>query len=132
MRDIDAGDMIMILDACQSEAAAGKEFKPGPMGSRGLGQLAYDKRMRMIVATQADNQAVGTGSLAYSLLTYALTKEGLESGNIQELSVKEWLERAAERVPGLFKELKLQGTAQQPSVFDFAKKKASVMLVKNR
>ena len=37
LRDIDAGSMTLIIDACHSAAVVGdKEFKPGPMGSRGL------------------------------------------------------------------------------------------------
>lgn len=40
VKDIDASDMVLVIDACHSGAAEGKEFKPGPMGSAGLGQLA--------------------------------------------------------------------------------------------
>lgn len=135
MRDIDAGEFIMILDACQSEAATGREFKPGPMGSRGLGQLAYDKGMRMIVATQADNQAVGSGSLSHGLLTYALL-EGLESDKGRVLNVKQWLEGAQQRVPGLYEEkvadeVKKQGKPQLPSVFDFARNKELLLFGKS-
>ena len=58
LRDIDAGEMMMIVDACHSAAAVqGAGFKPGPMGSRGLGQLSYDKGMRILTATQADKTA---------------------------------------------------------------------------
>ncbi len=49
------------------------------MGSRGLGQLAYDKAMRVLAASQADDVALeaqvkGEG---HGLLTYALVREGL-------------------------------------------------------
>jgi len=41
LRAVDAGNMTMIVDACNAEAAVkNSEFKPAPMGSRGLGQLA--------------------------------------------------------------------------------------------
>jgi hypothetical protein len=41
--------MAIIIDACHSAASfEGEGFKPGPMGSRGLGQLAYDKRIRIL------------------------------------------------------------------------------------
>src|SRR5262245_3804912 len=51
LRDVDGGEMLMIVDACHSAASvADKEFKPGPMGSRGLGQLSYDKGMRILTA----------------------------------------------------------------------------------
>ena len=36
LRDIDAGEIILIIDACQSAGiVGGSGFKPGPLGSRG-------------------------------------------------------------------------------------------------
>jgi len=59
LRKIDAGEMVLIIDACQSAASvSGGGFKPGPMGSRGLGQLAYDKGMAVLAAAQADSAAL--------------------------------------------------------------------------
>ena len=41
---VDAGEFLLVFDACNSAASVeGQGFKPGPMGSRGLGQLAYNK-----------------------------------------------------------------------------------------
>lgn len=40
---IDAGQMVLVLDSCHSAAVSGPDFKPGPMGDRGFGQLSYDK-----------------------------------------------------------------------------------------
>lgn len=112
LRDIDAGDLTLITDACQSAAAvAGQGFKPGPMGSRGLGQLAYDKGMRVLAATQADNVALGHGSIKQGLLTYALMHEGLELGLAdykpvdKTILLSEWLVYATERVPQLFEDV---------------------------
>ena len=46
LRDVDAGEIVLIVDACHSAGAVEqKGFKPGPMGSRGFGQMAYNKRM---------------------------------------------------------------------------------------
>src|SRR6266850_4028036 len=74
LRDVDAGEMVMIVDACHAASAVeGKDFKPGPMGSRGLGQLAFDKGMKILTATQAANAAIETGgSIGHGLLTFAL------------------------------------------------------------
>jgi hypothetical protein len=48
----------MIIDARHSAASVeGSGFKPGPMGARGLGQLAYDKGMRILASTRADDLA---------------------------------------------------------------------------
>jgi WD40 repeat protein/uncharacterized caspase-like protein len=111
LRDVDAGDMILVIDACQSAALTGESFKPGPMGSRGLGQLAYDKGMRVLAATQADNVALELKRLQHGLLTYALLSEGLEAHRADfqpadsTIWVSEWLSYAVERVPALFREI---------------------------
>jgi WD40 repeat protein len=136
LRDIDAGHIVMILDACQSEAATGRAFKPGPMGSRGLGQLAYDKGMQLLVATQADNQAIGAGSVQNGLLTYALTVDVIENTGNQKLTLRDWLVQAAEAVPKLYEnklsaEVKSRGRVQQPSVFDFARSSAPTILIRD-
>jgi hypothetical protein len=48
LREVDAGELALIVDACHPAAAIeGTDFKPGPMVSRGLGQLLYDKGMRI-------------------------------------------------------------------------------------
>src|SRR6185503_6290727 len=81
LRDIDAGEMVLVVDTCHSAAAieAGG-FKPGPMGSRGMGQLAYDKGIRVLAASQADDVALEINRLRHGLLTYALMHDGLERG----------------------------------------------------
>jgi WD40 repeat protein/uncharacterized caspase-like protein len=113
LRDVDAGDMVMIVDACHSTAAvAGQDFKPGPMGSRGLGQLSYDKGMRILTATQSDNVALENGKLKQGLLTYALVREGIEAGQAdfkpkdKTITIAEWLAYGVERVPALYQEVK--------------------------
>ena len=44
----------------------------------GLGQLAYDKRMRVLAASQADQTAQETQELGQGVLTYVLLTDGLE------------------------------------------------------
>ncbi|MGO6840431.1 hypothetical protein GUK34_28420 [Rhizobium leguminosarum] len=148
LRNVDAGEMVMIIDACHSAAGVPEGFKPGPMGDRGLGQLAYDKRMRILAATQADDVAIESGELGQGLLTYALVKEGLSKETDGSLaadtdkdgavSLKEWLTYAQLRVPHLYEDIvsgKVQKTrdsnpnpallqdterhAQTPVLFDF-------------
>jgi WD40 repeat protein len=109
LRDVDAGEMMMIVDACHSAAAVqGKDFKPGPMGSRGLGQLSYDKGMRILTATQADNVALELGNLQHGLLTYSLVKNGIELGladyqpKDSKLFSNEWLGFSVKDVPLLY------------------------------
>jgi hypothetical protein len=123
LRYVDAGEMLMIVDACYSSAAfQGGEFKPGPMGSRGLGQLAYDKGMKILAATQADNVAREYGTLAQSLLSYILTKEGIadELADFkpadQVVMTTEWLQYAEARVPKWYDEHTTRKAKQSQSV----------------
>src|SRR5205823_1360183 len=102
-------NIVLIIDVCQSAAALGGDgFKPGPMGSLGLGQLAYDKGMMILAATQADNVALESGKMAHGLLSYALTHEGLENMSADfdprdnKIELREWLRYAAGRVPDLW------------------------------
>src|SRR2546423_4223245 len=104
--------MLMIVDACHSTAAiAGQEFKPGPMGSRGLGQLSYDKGMRILTATQSDNVALEDRNLKQGLLTYALIRDGIDAGEADykprdgRIVLTEWLSYGVDRVPILYNDL---------------------------
>lgn len=78
LRPLDAGDVAFIIDACHSSASlTANGFKPGPMGDRTLGQLAFDKGIRILAATQADNVAREEASLGLGLLTATLIDAGL-------------------------------------------------------
>jgi WD40 repeat protein len=112
LRGVDAGRLAIILDACQSAASVeGEGFKPGPMGSRGLGQLAYDKRAQVLVATQANSVAIEYDDLQQGLLTYALVRDGLQKGSADyhpkdgQITLAEWMSYAVERVPALYREI---------------------------
>ena len=125
LRDVDAGELLLVVDACHSAASVqGEGFKPGPMGSRGLGQLSYDKGMRILTSTQADDVALESALVEQGLLTYALTHDGLESARAdflpkdERITVAEWLAYGVERVPVLhaeverrLAELKVAGTS---------------------
>ncbi len=144
---IDAGKFVLVVDACNSAASVqGGGFKPGPMGSRGLGQLAYDKAMLVVAASQVEDVALESDRLRHGLLSYALLREGLEGGAADTgpkdglVGFGELLSYAVERVPALYGELasgrfvqqgrgletfRPSGTkteaasAQRPVVFDF-------------
>ena len=112
LRDVDAGELILVVDACHSAASVqGGGFKPGPMGSRGLGQLSYDKGMRILTSTQADDVALESALVEQGLLTYALTRDGLESARAdfqprdERITVAEWLAYGVGRVPALHAEV---------------------------
>ena len=108
LRGVDAGDMAFIIDACYSAAAIeSQDFKPAPLGNRGLGQLAYDKGIRILAATQASDVALESARTGNGLLTYALVTDGLAAGKSPTLD--EWLSAAVDRVPQLY-DLLRQGT----------------------
>jgi len=139
MQNIDAGEMTMIIDSCHSAAAAGQQFKPGPMDSPGLGQLAYYKRMRILSASAANAVAKEYPDLAHGLLTAALLQDGLLNAEAKPapgktaLTIGPWLtfaENDVTRLDAHESKPTARGsiqvntpsttpTLQRPSLFDF-------------
>lgn len=156
---IEAGRMALVIDACHSSASvANGRFKPGPMGNSGLGQLAWDKNLLVLAATQADDVAREDATLGQGLLTYALAREGLapfgpkaDSNGDGDVSLDEWLGYAMVRLPELSSQRSTRpdqtgprglqfsdGAAvaapvrvQRPSLFDFHKVGAGVYLMRS-
>lgn len=160
LRPLDADEMVMILDACHSAASVESgNFKPGPMGSKGLGQLSYDKQIRILTASQSAQAAEETRQLEMGLLTYALVRDGLQF-NLADwqpkdgrIWLREWLGYGVERVPQLYKALRegrvdefrnanrgvklpvragdhSEPSLQTPALFDFAAKENQGVLLK--
>ena len=146
LRGVDAGEMAMIIDACHSGASVtAGGFKPGPMGDPGLGQLAFDKGIRILAASQAAEVALEDAGLRQGLLTYGLVHDGL-SGAAGDLRLDQWLRFGAERLPGLSRERQAAAAAgrsqsssgievdddgsavQQPQLFDFTGRPSPVTL----
>ena len=152
-----AGEIALVIDACHSAASvADGRFKPGPMGDSGLGQLAYDKGIRILAATQADDVALEDARLGQGLLTYALAVDGLGDGAADldrdgRIRIDEWLAYAVRRMPALasdarvgriapggdgargitFSDLPANAPArrvQQPALFDFNPQPSIVVL----
>ena len=115
LRPIDAADIALIIDACHSAASVDAGgFKPGPMGDAGLGQLAYDKGIRILAATQADDVALEDARLRQGLLTFALAGEGItaDGGKAdldgdRSITLDEWLRYATQRLPSLSGDVRL-------------------------
>jgi hypothetical protein len=149
LRPIDAGEMTFILDSCDSASSVeSNDFKPGPMGSPGLGQLAYHKRMRILAASQPTQAARESDALHQGLLSYALTELGLKEGQADwkpkdgKVMVGEWLAFAADAVPKFLQSGAVKGargltpigepehevpSVQTPAVFDFSKQDTFVL-----
>jgi uncharacterized caspase-like protein len=103
---IDAGHLLMVIDACNSgQALEAEEKRRGPMNSKGLAQLAYEKGMYILTAAQSYQAAMEAEQLGHGYLTYALVEEGLKSGAADtapkdgQVVLREWLDYATERVP---------------------------------
>jgi Caspase domain len=98
---IRAAEIVLVIDACHSGATVDSgRFKPGPMGDAGLGQLAYDKGIRILAATQANDVAMEDDKLRHGRLSYALAAVGQALDNPQgfsdldedkKLRLDEWL-----------------------------------------
>jgi hypothetical protein len=77
------------------------------MGSQGLGQLAYDKRIRILAASQSDQTAGEDARLGQGILSYVLSQEGLIEGKADwspvdgRITLGEWLRFAVHEVPNL-------------------------------
>ena len=103
---IDAGQMLLVIDACNSgQALEAEEKRRGPMNSKGLAQLAYEKGMYILTAAQSYQAAKEAAKLGHGFLTYALVDEGLKQGLADrepkdgQILLREWLDYATERVP---------------------------------
>ena len=108
---IDAGQILFIIDACNSgQALEAEEKRRGPMNSKGLAQLAYEKGMYILTAAQSYQAALETPQRGHGYLTYALVEEGLKTSRADvdpddgQVTVREWLDHATQRVPQLQEE----------------------------
>ncbi|HVF22687.1 MAG TPA: caspase family protein [Pyrinomonadaceae bacterium] len=113
---LDAGHLLLIIDACNSgQALEAEEKRRGPMNSKGLAQLAYEKGMYILTAAQSFQAALEAAQLGHGYLTYALIEEGLKTpvADIEPkdgvLIAREWLNFATERVPQMQQEKMTQG-----------------------
>ena len=154
---IHAAEIALVIDACHSAASvAGGDFRPGPMGDSGLGQLAFDKGIRILAATQTDDVALEDPVLRQGLLTYALAGEGITANGGKadddgdgRITLDEWLAYATKRMPSLSSDVRLgrlttapsgargwvrvnagatKPAMQEPSLFDFNAKPSGVVL----
>jgi WD40 repeat protein len=103
---VDAGQMLFVLDACNSgQALEAEEKRRGPMNSSGLAQLAYEKGMYILTAAQSYQAALEAAELGHGYLTFALIEDGLKKGQADrdpkdgQALAREWFNFAEERVP---------------------------------
>jgi WD40 repeat protein/uncharacterized caspase-like protein len=106
VESLDAAQLLLVIDACNSgQALEAEEKRRGPMNSKGLAQLAYEKGMYILTAAQSYQAALEAAQLGHGLLTYALVEEGLKAmaadGEPRDgvLQARELLDFATDRVP---------------------------------
>jgi WD40 repeat protein len=106
LEGLDARMILFVIDACNSgQALEAEEKRRGPMNSRGLAQLAYEKGLYILTAAQSYQAALEAQKLGHGYLTYALIEEGLRQARADrepadgDVLVREWLNYVTERVP---------------------------------
>jgi uncharacterized caspase-like protein len=111
LEGVAAGQMLLVIDACNSgQALEAEEKRRGPMNSKGLAQLAYEKGMYILTAAQSYQAALEAERLGHGFLTFALVEEGLKTAAADrepkdgQLLVREWLNYAVDRVPQIDQE----------------------------
>ncbi len=101
---IDAANLLMVIDACNSgQVLESEEKRRGPMNSIGLAQLAYEKGMMILTASQSQQAALETNKLGHGLLTFSLL-EGLSKAVSTEgrgIIDRDWFRYALTEVPNL-------------------------------
>jgi WD40 repeat protein/uncharacterized caspase-like protein len=117
---IDAGQIVLVIDACNSgQVLESEEKRRGPMNSKGLAQLAYEKGMYILAAAQSYQAAREASRLGHGFLTYALVEEGLKTKAADrdpkdgQVLLREWLDFATERVPEMQQQESEQQQAQR-------------------
>jgi WD40 repeat protein len=105
---IDSGQLMIVIDACHAgQALHSDEERRGPLNARGLVQLAYEKGIFLLAASQPYQQAVETSRYGHGLLTRGAIVEGLGqaaadvSPHNGEITAAEFLAYAQRRVPAL-------------------------------
>jgi len=113
LEHVSAGKLLMVIDACQSgQALGGEKEGRGPMNSKGLAQLAYDKGMYILAAAQRYESAKEISrtqagkKIEHGLLTFALL-EGLAKARKDSegrISERDWMNYGVEQVPRMQQE----------------------------
>ncbi|HSE24192.1 MAG TPA: caspase family protein, partial [Pyrinomonadaceae bacterium] len=107
LQPLDADQLLLVIDACYSgQAVESTERRRGPMNTKGLAQLAYEKGMYVLTASQNMEVAFEAEAFKHSYLAYALLEEGLKAGAADDngdkyIFLEEWFDYANRRVPQL-------------------------------
>jgi WD40 repeat protein len=138
LEKVDARDLILVIDACNSgQALEAEERRRGPMNSQGLAQLAYEKGMYVLTAAQGYQAALEVKELGHGLLTFALVEEGLKTPAADKapkdgkVVAREWMDYATVRVPEL-QEAQMDAAQKQGRSISFVEDDRSALGAANR
>jgi WD40 repeat protein/sulfur relay (sulfurtransferase) complex TusBCD TusD component (DsrE family) len=128
LEGVDAGQLLMVIDACNSgQALESEEKRRGPMNSKGLAQLAYEKGMYILTAAQSYQAAQEASKFGHGFLTFALVEEGVKQSRADyepkdgAVLAREWFDYATERVPQMQLELMQEAQAKRGVKVAFVK-----------
>ena len=103
---VGAGQLLMVIDACNSgQVLESEETRRGPMNSKGLAQLAYEKGISVLTASQSYQAALENKELGHGYLTFALIEDGLRQMAADnrprdgKVLLREWFDYATAKVP---------------------------------
>ncbi|KQS75966.1 caspase family protein [Rhizobium sp. Leaf383] len=99
-----ADRVVLIIDACEAGQALDQvDGRAGPLAGRSLAQMAYDKAMFVISASQSRQSALELKRLGHGLFSYVLFESGFGSSPDENkdgfVSIREWLEYAQTETP---------------------------------
>jgi len=118
LQPMDVDQLLVIIDACKSgQALKSTEMRQGPMNTKGLAQLAYEKGIYVLTASQSFEVAFEADALRHSYLAYALLEEGIKQraadiNHDGSIFLKEWFDYASERVPQIRRRRKSKELAE--------------------
>jgi WD40 repeat protein len=117
LEGLDASAIVLVIDACRSgQALQADDPRQGPMNSKGLAQLAYDKGMYILAASQSNQDALEFAKLGHGLLSYTLINSGLSEDKADfapkdgRILLREWFDYAVQTVPQLQREAMTKAT----------------------
>jgi WD40 repeat protein len=152
-RGVDARNIVLIIDACNSgKALEAEDKRMGPMNNKGLAQFAYEKGMFVLTASQPEESAYVSAERKRSYLAYALVEEGLKRSLADtspadgQIYLREWFDYASRRVPEMrneaiakakkaeeeskgLKEVRVAPGVQRPRVFYRRQRSRNEMVV---
>lgn len=106
LKPLQANTVLLLIDACHSgQVLASEQNRLGLLNSHSLGQLAFDKGIYVLAASQAYQSAIESTQYHHGLMSEALI-EGLKSTEADTsqdgfVDIQEWIQYASRRVPEL-------------------------------